>query len=92
MIGESRAEGPSAPRATTTTAHSAWRNGNFLRAGSGEKESFETKKDSLRFGSYVGVSNSRSFVNEYWLNSYFQILRLTELPAKAKIKKKERNP
>ena len=43
----------------------------WFARGSGEKESFETKKDSLRFGSYVGVSTFRSFVNEYWLNSYF---------------------
>ena len=43
----------------------AKRYSNFLRAGSGEKESFETKKDSLRFGSYVGVSTFTSFVNEY---------------------------
>ena len=89
MIGGSRAGARTARNNDNRARRAAKR---WFARGSGEKESFETKKDSLRFGSYVGVSNSRSFVNEYWLNSYFQILRLTELPAKAKIKKKERNP
>ena len=71
MIGESRAEGRAKRTARNNDNRARRAAKRWFARGSGEKESFETKKDSLRFGSYVGVSTFRSFVNEYWLNSYF---------------------